>query len=62
MENDERRKNRRFPIENLEGTLLYSQKVTVENMSIGGLLVESTAALRPGSVYRIKVEHDGTFL
>ncbi len=62
MENDERRRNRRFPVENLEGTLLYSQKVTVENMSIDGMLVESTAALRPGSVYRIKIEHEGSFL
>lgn len=54
----ERRRYRRFAVENLVGNLLYSQEVKIVNLSIDGMLVESRNALRPGALYSIKIGAD----
>jgi len=53
------RRQRRFPVEGISGTLLPSTPVTLINLSRSGLAVESPEPLAVGETCFLRFQHEG---
>ncbi|HPC84367.1 MAG TPA: PilZ domain-containing protein [Thermoanaerobaculaceae bacterium] len=55
---EERRRNERYAVQDVRGTLLLSTEARILNMSLTGMAVETDSRLRLGRVYSLKLQHD----
>lgn len=62
MKRAERRRQRRYPVSDVQGTLLFSVPVTVLNMSLTGMAMETTSRLQIGRRYTLKIKQDQEYL
>ncbi len=53
----EKRRHPRFDIQDLDGSLLLAMDVRVQNLSVSGMAVETSARLTVGRSYRFKLRH-----
>ena len=53
----DRRQKRRHPVEDLRGSLLFSYRCRVLDLSADGLSVHTNTPLAPGRSYSLKLEH-----
>ncbi len=53
----DRRQKRRHPVEDLQGSLLFSYRCRVIDLSADGLAVRTNTPLAPGRSYSLKLEH-----
>lgn len=56
---DDRRQTRRHPVQDLEGSLLFSYRCRILDLSEEGVAVRTRTPLAPGRTYTLKLEHDG---
>lgn len=56
---DERRRSERHPVDDLSGSLLFSHRCRVLDLSARGLAVRTGTPLAPGRGYRLRLEHGG---
>lgn len=56
---EERRRNQRYAVQDVRGTLLLSTQARILNMSLTGMAVETDSRLRLGRTYSLKLQHDG---
>lgn len=54
---DEKRRSPRFDVQDLDGSLLLAMDVRVQNLSVSGMAVETSARLSVGRSYRFKLRH-----
>ena len=54
-EQDERRRHPRFPTDAVEGSFSYSVKANVDNLSLGGFAVRTSAQLQVGRKYNFRL-------
>lgn len=57
---DERRRAPRYPVEDVRGTLVLTASAKILNMSLTGMAVESSANLRVGQSYALRLAHGET--
>jgi len=55
----ERREHRRYPVEGVRGTFLFTTDAQVINMSLDGMSIETTNPLKVGRKYSLKLEEQG---
>lgn len=55
---EERRRNERYAVQDVRGTLLLSTEARILNMSLTGMAVETDSRLRLGREYSLKLQHD----
>ena len=53
---DQQRRHRRYDVDGVEGTLVYSLDARILNMSLTGMAIETTTSLRMGSPYWLRVD------
>ncbi len=58
IHDENRRRHKRYPIDNLAGTLYVSADARIVNMSLTGMAIESASHLRPGNRYSIELADD----
>ncbi|NOZ24740.1 MAG: PilZ domain-containing protein [Nitrospirae bacterium] len=58
----ERRKNKRYDVEGIEGCLTFVLNVKILNMSLDGMAVEANHMISVNKEYTIKVNHKGELL
>jgi hypothetical protein len=56
----QRRRAQRFEVHDVSGNLLFRVNVTVLNLSVNGMAVETTQQLKPGKLYSVKVGGEDT--
>jgi Tfp pilus assembly protein PilZ len=55
---DRKRRNKRYDVQNVSGSLIFTIDVNVINMSLDGMAVESSKRLNVGRVYSLKIVHN----
>lgn len=55
----ERRRHRRYDVQDVSGTMVVSLDATIQNVSLTGMAIETTSRLRVGGTYTVRLPREG---